>query len=184
MFVQLSVAVSLDGYIDDASPQRLVLSNAEDFDEVRAMRARFDAVLVGGETLRRDDPSLRGAKTRVVVTKSGNLDRSLRFFDGSIPSLVVRAESGGLDPRAILAELERNGIASVFIEGGAHVLTAFLTSGTFDALRVAVAPFFVGDAAAPRFVHAGPFLNDAAHRLALRGVRALGDIAVLDYERR
>ncbi|GAB2698991.1 RibD family protein [Kitasatospora kifunensis] len=57
-FVLLSVATSVDGYIDDTSPQRLLLSNAEDFDRVDQVRAESDAILIGGNTLRRDNPRL------------------------------------------------------------------------------------------------------------------------------
>ena len=63
------------------------------------------------------------------------------------------------------------------------MLTSFLSTGTFDRLRLAIAPFFVGDTQAPRLVDAGQFLNDKNHRLVLNGVRMLGDVAVLDYER-
>ncbi|MFD0884067.1 RibD family protein, partial [Streptosporangium algeriense] len=57
-FVLSSVAVSLDGYIDDATSERLLLSNDEDFDRVDAVRATCDAILVGAGTVRADDPRL------------------------------------------------------------------------------------------------------------------------------
>ena len=47
MIVQASVAVSVDGYIDDLSDRRLVLSHAADWEEVRSLRAESDAILVG-----------------------------------------------------------------------------------------------------------------------------------------
>lgn len=94
--VLLSVAVSIDGYIDDNSPERLVLSNAEDFERVHQVRADSDAILIGAETMRRDNPrllvnsdELRAARVgrglpeyplKVTVTKSGNLDPNLRFW--------------------------------------------------------------------------------------------------------
>ncbi|HUA09328.1 MAG TPA: dihydrofolate reductase family protein [Candidatus Acidoferrales bacterium] len=199
--VWISVAVSLDGYIDDRSPERLVLSSPEDLADVRAAREQCDAILVGAETVRRDNPSLRGAKlARVTVTQSGNLDASLRFFDGSVRTIVLaapdrvdtlrvrlgdRAEVVALerfDPPSILAALADCRIGSLFVEGGTRVLTAFLAAGLFDRLRVAVAPFFVGDSDAPRLAGAAPFLNDAHRRLMLRMVRKLGDVAVLEYE--
>ena len=201
MLVHLSVAVSLDGYIDDRSPQRLVLSNSEDLADMRELRAQCDAILVGAQTLRRDDPSLRGPKMRATLTESGELDPRLRFFDGSARSIVLtslqradtlkrqfgdRAEVlalGCFDPDAILGALGALGVRSLWIEGGTRVLTMFLASGRFDTLRLAIAPFFVGDAGAPRMVDAARFVNDATRRLALRGVRPLGDVAVLDYER-
>ena len=58
-YVLLSVAQSLDGYIDDPSPDRLVLSSPEDLDRVDEVRAGCDAIMVGAVTLRRDNPRLR-----------------------------------------------------------------------------------------------------------------------------
>lgn len=95
-FVVLSVAVSVDGYIDDAGPERLLLSNAADFDRVDQVRASSDAILVGAETVRRDNPRLivraahrRAARVaagrpayprKVTVTASGDLDSAAAFW--------------------------------------------------------------------------------------------------------
>ncbi|BAJ30584.1 putative 5-amino-6-(5-phosphoribosylamino) uracil reductase [Kitasatospora setae KM-6054] len=94
--VLLSAAVSIDGHLDDASPERLLLSNAADFDRVDALRADSDAILVGGGTLRADNPRLlvnsperRAARTaaglpayplKVTLSASGRLDPALRFW--------------------------------------------------------------------------------------------------------
>jgi 5-amino-6-(5-phosphoribosylamino)uracil reductase len=199
--VYISVAVSLDGYIDDRSPQRLILSSPEDIADVRAARDECDAILVGAETVRRDNPSLRAKNAaRVTVTHSGELDPDLHFFDGSMRTIVLtaadrveglRAKLGpraevlaieNFEPAAYVSALQDCGVRSLFVEGGTRILTAFLASGMFDRLRLAVAPFFVGDDDAPRMVHATHFLNDAHHRLMLCDARKLGDVAVLDYE--
>jgi 5-amino-6-(5-phosphoribosylamino)uracil reductase len=95
-YVLLSAAVSLDGYLDDASPERLLLSNPADFDRVDELRADCDAILVGGNTLRRDNPRLlvnsaarRAARAsagkpayplKVTLSASGALDPGLRFW--------------------------------------------------------------------------------------------------------
>ncbi|WP_280512473.1 dihydrofolate reductase family protein, partial [Nocardia farcinica] len=60
-YVLLSAAMSLDGHLDDVGPERLRLSDAADFDRVDRVRAESDAILVGAQTLRRDDPGRRGA---------------------------------------------------------------------------------------------------------------------------
>lgn len=205
--VHISVAMTIDGYIDDRSERRLVLSNAEDFDDVRALRAQYDAVLVGAGTVRSDDPSLRvrdGQKRpmRVTVTRSGNLDPQAKFFDGSArtivfaPPGVVAAlretvgeqtevhELESTDPRALLGALHELGVRSLFVEGGTRILTAFLAAGTFDRLRLAIAPFFAGEGGGARIVDPAAFANDAGHRLRLVRARSIGDMAVLDYERR
>jgi riboflavin-specific deaminase-like protein len=94
--VLLSVATSLDGYIDDTSPDRLLLSNPADFDRVDEVRAESDAILVGAGTLRVDNPRLlvksdqrradrvaRGLPEyplKVTVTSTGNLRADLKFW--------------------------------------------------------------------------------------------------------
>ncbi len=95
-YVLLSAAMSIDGYLDDASPERLLLSGAEDFDRVDEVRASCDALLVGGNTLRLDNPRLlvnsperRAARTaagkpayplKVTLSASGALDPGLKFW--------------------------------------------------------------------------------------------------------
>ena len=56
--VLLSVATSVDGYVDDRNRARLLLSNQDDFDRVDDIRASVDAILVGANTLRHDNPRL------------------------------------------------------------------------------------------------------------------------------
>ena len=95
-YVLLSVAMSVDGCIDDATDARLILSNDADLDRVDEVRAGSDAILVGAGTIRRDNPALlvrssarrrariaRGrpaSPARVTVTASGDLDPAARFF--------------------------------------------------------------------------------------------------------
>ena len=70
-FVLLNCAMSVDGYIDDTTADRLALSNAEDFDRGDAARAAGDATLIGASTLRRDNP------LKVSVTGPGGLSPDL-----------------------------------------------------------------------------------------------------------
>src|SRR2546423_12790611 len=57
-YVVLSCAMSVDGYLDDATDRRLILSNEADLDRVDGGRADSDAILVGANTIRRDHPRL------------------------------------------------------------------------------------------------------------------------------
>jgi 5-amino-6-(5-phosphoribosylamino)uracil reductase len=186
-YVLLSAAVSLDGALDDRSPRRLILSGAEDLDAVDELRAGSDAILVGAGTVRADDPRLlvrserrradrvaRGlppSPVRVVLTRSRDLDPEAAVFAGDPAPLLL-----GGDLPDVLAELANRGVRRLLVEGGAGVLTALLAAGLADELRLAVAPVFVGDPAAPRLLGApGP------GRRRLLGVEAVGDTAVLRY---
>jgi 5-amino-6-(5-phosphoribosylamino)uracil reductase len=114
-YVLLSVAQSIDGFIDDTGPDRLVLSSAEDLDRVDDVRASCDAILVGATTIRRDNPRLRVKEParraaraarglpeellRVIVTRSGSLDPDLRIWDTD-GDKVVYAAAGVADKLA------------------------------------------------------------------------------------
>ncbi|WP_251018690.1 RibD family protein [Streptomyces sp. ISL-11] len=92
-YVLLSVATSVDGYIDDASPQRLLLSNSDDFDRVDQVRAESDAILIGAGTIRADNPRL------LVNSDKRRADRVSRGLP-EYPLKVTISGSGDLDPAA------------------------------------------------------------------------------------
>jgi 5-amino-6-(5-phosphoribosylamino)uracil reductase len=130
--VLLSCAMSVDGHIDDASPDRLILSDEEDLDRVDAERAASDAILVGANTLRRDDPRLlvRSAERRalreraglpasplkVTVTRRADLDPRLRFFAPGGAAKVVYAPASKVEALA-----ERLGGVAEVRAGGEEV---------------------------------------------------------------
>lgn len=92
-YVLLSAAMSADGYIDDASSTRLVLSDEADLDRVDELRAASDAILVGAQTVRSDDP-------RLLVRSSGRRQRRLELGRAASPRRVTITRSGALDPGA------------------------------------------------------------------------------------
>lgn len=120
-YVLLSVAQSLDGYIDDPSPERLVLSSAEDLNRVDEVRAGYDAIMVGAVTLRRDNPRLRVKSAerraerkarglpeellRVIVTRSGKLGRDLRVWTAAGEKIVYCPDAAGAALRETLEGL-------------------------------------------------------------------------------
>jgi riboflavin-specific deaminase-like protein len=79
-YVIASCAMSLDGYIDDTTPERLLLSNDADFDRVDQVRAASDAILVGANTIRRDNPRLlvRSQDRRTERLEQGRTETPLK----------------------------------------------------------------------------------------------------------
>nr|WP_308301929.1 dihydrofolate reductase family protein [Frankia sp. AgKG'84/4] len=199
-YVIASCAMSLDGRIDNADGPRLILSGPADLDRVDEVRASCDAILVGAGTVRRDDPRLavrdagrRAARVavglppspiRVVLSASGRLAPTARVFAGPGEVVVYRVTPDGgpdLDLAEVLADLADRGVRRLLVEGGTAVHTAFLTAGLVDELHLVVAPFFVGDPAAPAFVGPGHFPHGAGAPLHLAEVRQLDDVVLLRY---
>jgi 5-amino-6-(5-phosphoribosylamino)uracil reductase len=210
-YVLVSCAMSIDGYIDDATSERLLLSNDADFDRVDEVRAGCDAILVGANTIRRDNPRLlvrspvrreAGAlPVKVTLTAHGDLDPTAAFFvAGEVDKIVycatpavekarhrldgaaTVADAGDpVDLAKVLADLAGRGIRRLMVEGGSGVHTGFLTAGLADELHLVVAPFFVGDGRAPRFVGDGSFPWTAGRRARLVQVEQIEDVVLLRY---
>jgi 5-amino-6-(5-phosphoribosylamino)uracil reductase len=216
-YVLLSAAMSIDGYLDDASGARLMLSNEADLDRVDEVRAGVDAILVGAATIRRDNPRLlirsadrqqqrlrRGMAAhpmKVTLTGSGDLDVTARFFtsgdseklvyacDAAVPAsrgalenvATVVAAGDPIDLVAVLDDLSKRKVERLMVEGGGTVHTQFLSAGLVDEIQVVIAPFFIGDRAAPRFVHPGRFPQGAQCPLTLAETRQMGDVVLLRY---
>ncbi|MEU3849002.1 dihydrofolate reductase family protein [Streptomyces sp. NPDC029554] len=116
-YVLLSAAVSLDGYLDDTGPERLLLSGPADFDRVDEVRASVDAILVGAGTIRADNPRLlvnspgrRSARVaagrpeyplKVTVSGSGDLDPDARFWHTGGEKVLYTTDTGAERARAL-----------------------------------------------------------------------------------
>ncbi|MGW7126753.1 dihydrofolate reductase family protein [Streptomyces bobili] len=116
-YVLLSAAVSLDGYLDDTGPDRLLLSGPADFDRVDEVRASVDAILVGAGTIRADNPRLlvnspvrRAARVaagkpeyplKVTVSGTGELDPAARFWHTGGDKVLYTTDAGADRARAL-----------------------------------------------------------------------------------
>ena len=217
-YILLSCGMSIDGYLDNASSKRLLLSNQADLERVDAVRASSDAILVGAQTVRQDNPRLlvRSAAVprraggprpaahpdqghrhgRCPARPAGTLlrhrsDRQARLLRRDRPS--ARPASGSARSRPwstaarrsgcerLVEDLHDRGTRRLMVEGGGSIHTQFLTAGLADELHLVVAPFFVGDSRAPRFVEDGRFPWNQDRRATLADVRRLGDVVLLRY---
>ncbi|MFE8016397.1 dihydrofolate reductase family protein [Streptomyces antibioticus] len=129
-YVLLSAAVSLDGFLDDTTSERLLLSSPADFDRVDAVRASVDAILIGAGTIRADNPRLlvnspdrRAARLaegrpeyplKVTVSGSGELDPEARFWHSGGDKVVYTTEKGAARARSL-------GIAADVVPLGAEL---------------------------------------------------------------
>jgi riboflavin-specific deaminase-like protein len=153
---------------------------------------------------RRSERVARGlppSPTKVTVTASGSLDAGSHFFAAGdsdklvyCPSAILdltRARLGAaatvvpvgpsVDMRSVSEDLSARGVNRLMVEGGGSLHTQFLTAALVDELHLVVAPFFVGDSRARRFVGDGRFPWNPDRRATLAEVRQIGDVVLLRY---
>ena len=138
---------------------------------------------------------------KVTLTEHGDLDPAAAFFAvGEVEKLVycptaalerTRSRLGrvatvvdggrAIEVRRLAEDLHARGVRRLMVEGGGDVHTQFLTGDVADELQVVVAPFFIGDSKARRFVDDGAFPWHPDRRATLAEVRQIGDVVLLRY---
>lgn len=172
--VTLKLAASLDGRIATASGESRWITNEASRRYVHRLRGEHDAVLVGAETVIRDNPELtcrvRGGLNPLRVVLDGRLRLPLQarvLTDGAAPTLVLTAQrasrkkvqrvratgaevlvlpevDGKISLRRVMRVLGQRNVMSVLIEGGATVAAAALAARVVDRLLIFYAPLLLG----------------------------------------
>jgi len=166
----LKWAMGLDGRTALANGASQWISGPEARSWVHQLRAECDAVIVGGGTVRADDPLLtsRGRRSpeplRVVLSPSLNLPTNARLWDqATAPTLaahgyeapsqarfqldrlgVERLVLADCGPRALLEELARRGCNQVLWECGPELAAAALRQGCVQEVAAVIAPRLMG----------------------------------------
>lgn len=173
-FVALKAATSLDGKIADEKGRSKWISSEESRKLVHEMRNEFDAVMVGINTVLKDNPRLtcriKGGRNpvRIVVDSKGRIPLKSRMLkqkglavvattkkasDAKIQKLlktgvlpiIVKEKEGAVDLRGLMKELVKMGIQSVLIEGGAALNASALKEGIVDEFYFFTAPKIIGN---------------------------------------
>jgi diaminohydroxyphosphoribosylaminopyrimidine deaminase/5-amino-6-(5-phosphoribosylamino)uracil reductase len=168
----LKWAMSLDGRTALPNGDSQWISGPQARSWVHRLRARCDAVIVGGGTVRADDPLLtsRGQRQpeplRVVLSRGLDLPTQARLWNGSAPTLVAHgpdipagkhdllehlAERGVIpaalpacEPAALLEDLARRGCNQVLWECGPALAAAAVKQGCVQQLAAVIAPKLLG----------------------------------------
>lgn len=168
-YVILKSALSLDGRAYAAGGESKWITGPAARKFSRALRSKADAILVGVNTVLKDDPSLTaggGGKNplRVVLDTRLRTPKNARVADGAAPTVIFTA-SARRHPRAetvrvpraagkiplapVLENLVRRGVRSLIVEGGPSVHASFLAAGAVDEARVFIAPKLISGARTP-----------------------------------
>ncbi len=207
-FVQLKVALSIDGAISDYTRHRGWLTGFAARQEVHRLRAGSDAVAIGIGTARTDNPELtvrdhapapRIAPARVVFDTSARLPRTSRLVQSAReqstivvcwapdPAHAAALEHAGVTlvhaatlPDALVA-LRVAGIRSLLVEGGAALATSFLQEALVDRLIIFRAPIILGTGSLNAFAGLPSATLGTAGRWRLTQTKRFGDDEMTVY---
>ncbi|HZV51767.1 MAG TPA: bifunctional diaminohydroxyphosphoribosylaminopyrimidine deaminase/5-amino-6-(5-phosphoribosylamino)uracil reductase RibD [Candidatus Dormibacteraeota bacterium] len=175
-FVSVKFAASLDGKIATRTGHSRWITGPAARAHAHRLRHRHDAILVGVNTVLRDDPALTarfpGARQplKIVLDSRGRTPTTAKVREGRL--LIDR----GRDLPGLLDRLGSMGIISLLVEGGATVHGSFFDAGLVDRVYAYLAPVIVGGREAPSAVGGrGPAAVTESLRLHRLHVERLGE---------
>ncbi|NOY75061.1 MAG: bifunctional diaminohydroxyphosphoribosylaminopyrimidine deaminase/5-amino-6-(5-phosphoribosylamino)uracil reductase RibD [Kiritimatiellaeota bacterium] len=188
-FVMLKLAATLDGKIATASGNSQWITGEKARGKVQELRRWADAIMIGGETARRDRPSLtvrdvRGWRQpkRLVASRSLTVSAAAELLKPGEPPIVVSAETQG-DWIEVLRELGKDEITALLVEGGGILGASLLAAGVVDKLAYFIAPKILGGRNSRSAVSGldPKFLDDAIELKDVEIEKVGNDILVTGY---
>jgi diaminohydroxyphosphoribosylaminopyrimidine deaminase/5-amino-6-(5-phosphoribosylamino)uracil reductase len=206
--VTLKLAATLDGRIATASGASRWITGPPARALAHGLRDVSDAVLVGAETVRADDPRLtcrlpgghdplrvvlagrrlelpararvlaRG--TVVVAPRGAPAARVAALRRRGADVLLLPAARGRVSFAALARALGRRGVTSLLVEGGGTVAAAAIRAGVADRLILFLAPVLFGGDGVPAVGALGVARPAGAVRLELVAVTRIGPDLVLE----
>ena len=179
-WVIAKAGMSLNGRL--VRPSGGWITNKTSRADAHQLRAQVDAILIGGGTIRADNPQLtvrgvpmedRPQPWRVVVSRSGNLPpESTVFTDEYRDRTLVFT---GLSLREVLAELGRREITSVMIEGGIQMLGMAFDERLVNQICFYIAPLLLGGTSTFSTIASPQIINPNYERFG-DDVRVTGEV--------
>jgi diaminohydroxyphosphoribosylaminopyrimidine deaminase/5-amino-6-(5-phosphoribosylamino)uracil reductase len=154
-YVVLKWAETADGFIAKENYDSKWISNVNARQLVHKWRSESDAILVGKNTAKYDNPSLNvrlwagESPLRVVIDHTCSLSARLNIFKQNLPTLIYNTEQDLQENHVqwvklpandfhqqLLKDLYKRNITSLFIEGGKNTLETFITQGFWNEARI------------------------------------------------
>ena len=147
-YVVLKTATTMDGKIATKTGDSKWITSEKARKEVYKMRKNFDCILTSSNTVIADNPTMKH-KYKCILDKDGRVSKDAEIFkQGKIYVATKKntpLKNGELDLKAVLKELYKQGICSVFIECGGKLGGAFLKEGLVDEIYQFIAPKILND---------------------------------------
>ena len=208
--VILSAAISIDGKIATRLGDSK-LSSKKDKIRLHKLRSKVDAILVGKNTIHRDDPLLtvRHVKgknpTRIILDSQGTISVNSKILQtcNKVPTIIVVSKriskvnlqklkrfpveiimtgENSVNIKSLMNNLSKRKINTVLVEGGGTINWQFIQNNLFDEIFITIAPFIIGGIDAITFVQGRGFDKIIkSPRLRLNTIKRLENYLVLHY---
>ena len=211
-YIILSAAISVDGKIATRAGDSK-LSSDQDLRRLHKLRAKVDAIIIGKNTLMRDDPLLTVRHTkgknpiRIILDSKGEISTKSKILQTSIkvptiiavskkitksnlqklnnfPVQVIVTGEKSVNIKSLLKKLSEKKIKTVLVEGGGTVNWEFIKQNIFDELIITLSPFVIGGNDSISFVQGSGFDKiSKSPNLQLKSVKRLKNHLVLNYRK-
>ncbi|MGY5146978.1 MAG: 2,5-diamino-6-(ribosylamino)-4(3H)-pyrimidinone 5'-phosphate reductase [Candidatus Nitrosopumilus sp. bin_7KS] len=211
-YIILSAAISVDGKIATRTGDSK-LSSDKDLHRLHKLRTKVDAIIIGKNTLMRDDPLLtvRYSKgknpIRIILDSKGEISNKSKILQTStkvptiiavskkitksnlqklnnFPVQVIIAGDKSVNIKFLLKKLSEKKIKKILVEGGGTVNWEFIKQNIFDELIITVSPFVIGGNDSISFVQGSGFDKiSKSPNLHLKSVKRLKNHLVLNYQK-
>ncbi len=209
-YVILSAAISIDGKIATRTGNSK-LSSTEDFIRLHKLRTKVDGILIGKNTMMKDNPLLtvrhaRGKNpVRIILDSKGEISIKSKILQTSnkVPTIIavskqitksnlqklnnfpveiITTGEKSVNIKLLLKKLSEKKIITILVEGGGTVNWEFIKQNLFDELIITLSPFLIGGNDAISLVQGEGFSNiSKSPKLQLKSIKRLKNHLVLNY---
>ena len=210
MHIILSAAISIDGKISTRSNDSK-FSSKEDIIRLHKLRSKVDAILIGKNTLLRDDPLLTVRHTkgknpvRIILDSKGTISKNSKIIKTSdkiptiiavskkiskvnlsklkkLPMEIIISGENSVNLKSLMKKLSTKKIQTLLVEGGGTVNWEFIKNNIFDELIITLSPYLIGGNNATSLVEGNGFAKIInSPNLKLKSVKRLKNHLVINY---
>ena len=209
-YIILSAAISVDGKIATRTGDSKLSSN-QDLHRLHKLRTKIDAIIIGKNTLMRDDPLLTVRYTkgknpvRIILDSQGNISSKSKILQTSneVPTIIAVSKKitksnleklykfpveviitgeNSVNIKSLLKKLSDKKITTILVEGGGTINWEFIKQNLFDELIITLSPFLIGGNNAISFIQGNGFDKiSKSPNLRLKSIKRLKNHLVLNY---
>ena len=145
-YIAVKIASSADGMSHRKDNTFVWITSEQSRDDVQIVRAGFDAILTGGNTVRNDNPRMNARvnfevnQPQKILLTSQKINKELNFFKTG--DVIINRSS---DLNKVITELSNTEINSILVEAGPNLVKAFLDKHLVDEIIIYKSNIILGD---------------------------------------